>query len=451
MSNYKRLVRVLSSLAILSVAVLAPVSAGAFWDGFPFGKPDHSSSSVDKLPFKFCERTINAAGVSVTIKIPSKKCDTTPPTDKCPNVPGTQTSTPCADEVCEDDGGEWDGNSCEFPDQDEPTLDFSADPTTIDEGDSSTLEWDSTDADSCTASGGWSGSKALDGTQVVSPNATTTYTLECENEEGEVTKNVTVNVRLDAEPEDPTLTFTVSDDSITQGATTTLNWDSSNADSCTASGGWSGSKALDGSQVVSPSATTTYTLQCEGDGGDVTKNVTVNVTVPPAEEGRLLITEVLYDLNNSTTSPQGDEPGNEWVELYNGTNSAINLSNYVIGDASSTDALPSVMLPAGEFAVITSSSTTASFWDIPTSSVVVVLPSSIGLNGLTNAGDAVFLYNTASTTIDGVSWGNNTNAFSPAVPVVTTNSGRSIARDDNQVDTDEAVDWEERITPTPGE
>gem|GEM_PF-3643084 len=35
-----------------------------------------------------------------------------PPVDECPNVPGDQTSGPCADETCIADGGTWDGTTC---------------------------------------------------------------------------------------------------------------------------------------------------------------------------------------------------------------------------------------------------------------------------------------------------------------------------------------------------
>ena len=38
-----------------------------------------------------------------------------PPADVCPNVPGTQTSGPCADEQCQEQGGTWNGTSCDTP------------------------------------------------------------------------------------------------------------------------------------------------------------------------------------------------------------------------------------------------------------------------------------------------------------------------------------------------
>ena len=177
MRHYSRLVGVASVLVLASAFVIAPLTAGAFWDGFPFGKPgigSGSSSGIQTGPVTLCPRTITAAGISVNVFIPNKRgCDTQPPppppppVDECPNVPGTQAEGPCADEECVEDGGTWDGDSCEFPEPEEPTLDFSATPPTIQQGASSTLEWDSDNADTCTASDGWSGTKSLDGSQIV--------------------------------------------------------------------------------------------------------------------------------------------------------------------------------------------------------------------------------------------------------------------------------------------
>ena len=82
-------------------------------------------------------------------------------------------------------------------------------------------------------------------------------------------------------PPAPTLTFTASPTTIQFGALSTLAWTSANATSCAASGGWSGSKALSGTFDVSPSATTTYALDCSGAGGNVHKEATVNVVLPP--------------------------------------------------------------------------------------------------------------------------------------------------------------------------
>ena len=43
-----------------------------------------------------------------------------------------------------------------------------------------------------------------------------------------------------------------------------MNWSSTNATSCAAAGGWTGTKPPTGTLVVSPTSTTTYTLTCTG-------------------------------------------------------------------------------------------------------------------------------------------------------------------------------------------
>jgi hypothetical protein len=65
------------------------------------------------------------------------------------------------------------------------------------------------------------------------------------------------------------------------GAKSTLTWSSTNATSCSASGGWSGTLATSGSSSTAAlTAATTYTLTCTGTGGSASENVTVAV-IPP--------------------------------------------------------------------------------------------------------------------------------------------------------------------------
>jgi hypothetical protein len=70
---------------------------------------------------------------------------------------------------------------------------FSANPSTITEGESSTLSWSVTDATTVTIDNGV-GSVALSGTTVVNPTTTTTYTLTATNTAGSVTATTTVTV-----------------------------------------------------------------------------------------------------------------------------------------------------------------------------------------------------------------------------------------------------------------
>lgn len=76
----------------------------------------------------------------------------------------------------------------------------------------------------------------------------------------------------------PTLNFNASPTSITSGQSSTLAWGTTNATLCTASNGWSGSKAVSGNLSVSPTMNTTYSLLCSGAGGSISKDVSVAVS-----------------------------------------------------------------------------------------------------------------------------------------------------------------------------
>ncbi|HUL19420.1 MAG TPA: hypothetical protein VLV29_09160 [Steroidobacteraceae bacterium] len=84
----------------------------------------------------------------------------------------------------------------------------------------------------------------------------------------------------------PTVTLTPSATQVASGATVTLTWTSTDATSCTASDGWSGSQAVNGSAVSSAlTSTTNFTLTCDGAGGSQAKTVTVTVTGPSGGGG----------------------------------------------------------------------------------------------------------------------------------------------------------------------
>jgi hypothetical protein len=75
-------------------------------------------------------------------------------------------------------------------------LSLRASPTTVDEGGSTTLSWSAADADSCSASGGWSGERAASGSETVGPlNAGTTYTLTCSGPGGSTMQMISVEVK----------------------------------------------------------------------------------------------------------------------------------------------------------------------------------------------------------------------------------------------------------------
>src|SRR5262245_49356574 len=163
-----------------------------------------------------------------------------------------------------------------------PTVSFSANPTSVASGSSSTLSWTTSDATSCNGTGGisgWPGTKSVpNGSQSVGPlNAAATFSLSCTGAGGTTQRSVTVSL-LPA----PTLSFSADPTTVASGARTTLTWSSQNATACAASGAWAGSKPTSGSQQSAAlNATSTFDLDCTGAGGTVGRSVTVNISASP--------------------------------------------------------------------------------------------------------------------------------------------------------------------------
>jgi len=85
-------------------------------------------------------------------------------------------------------------------------------------------------------------------------------------------------------PQAPIVTISANPETIIEGQSSLLTWSSTNADSCIASGGWSGSRPISGSEAVSPIITTTYTLDCTGSEGSSSDSATVTVTPPSTDD-----------------------------------------------------------------------------------------------------------------------------------------------------------------------
>jgi hypothetical protein len=76
----------------------------------------------------------------------------------------------------------------------------------------------------------------------------------------------------------PTLTFSANPLLVASGGSSTLTWTTTNATGCSASDGWNGIKAINGSETESPiMISTNFKLTCMGPGGSVEKTATVAV------------------------------------------------------------------------------------------------------------------------------------------------------------------------------
>ena len=162
-------------------------------------------------------------------------------------------------------------------------------------GEPVTLTWTSAPGASCTPQGGnpsdhWSGTLGNSGSQAVVENTAGAfnYGLSCQASGIQETGSVAVMNTL------PTVTLAATATAVTVGGSVTLNWTSSDATSCVASGGqtsdgWSGAKSMNGTSSVTPNApgNVTYTMTCSSGTKSAIASAEVTASAPsvPASSG----------------------------------------------------------------------------------------------------------------------------------------------------------------------
>lgn len=167
--------------------------------------------------------------------------------------------------------------------------------------------------------------------------------------------------------------------------------------------------------------------------------------VQSASPTHLVIQEVQFDPPASGRL-NGDY---EWVDIYNPTAASVRLQGWHLYDASGArDPLPDITLQSGEFLTIVADQEAFKAMYPTYSGKLFEVPDGRLGNGLANRGDALFLRSDLEITVDEVSWGQNQEAFSPAVPIGAR--GTSIERLPAEKDTDSAQDWIIQHQPAPG-
>lgn len=152
-----------------------------------------------------------------------------------------------------------------------PTItSFTADPSTVSRGTAATLSWSVADADTVTIDNGV-GTVAGSSTSV-SPASTTTYTLVAANAAGTATASTTVPV-----VEQPVISaFRAEPSNIAPGRTAVLTWKVAGAETVSLDHGIGNVSGE--SMVVSPAATTTYTLLARNSAGETRAIATTTVS-----------------------------------------------------------------------------------------------------------------------------------------------------------------------------
>jgi peptidoglycan-associated lipoprotein len=148
----------------------------------------------------------------------------------------------------------------------------------IQQGDDVKVSWTSKDAKTVSLNG-----EKVDktGSKVYNPNSTTTYTAVAKKGSKEARDSKTVDVSGRAAR--PTISISADPEGIVRGTSTTLRWNSTNADKVTISD--LGTVQGSGSRAVSPSQSTTYTAQAQGPGGTADAEARVTVSDIPTRGG----------------------------------------------------------------------------------------------------------------------------------------------------------------------
>lgn len=200
---------------------------------------------------------------------------------------------------------------------------FTASPTSIVAGASTTLSWSVSRATSVSISPSVG---AVTGTSVsVSPATTTTYTLTATNGAGSVTQ--TTSVTVTPAPALPVITsFGASPSSIAVGGASTLSWSVTGATSLSISpsvGGVSGT-----SISVSPAATTNYILTATNAVGSISSTLTVTVgTATPL--GKAPVVRILRD-DRVATLEMDFNADNNWGQWWPMTGSGKDDAGFLV-------------------------------------------------------------------------------------------------------------------------
>lgn len=191
------------------------------------------------------------------------------------------------------------------------TVTLSANPTIVGAGQPTTLTWASTHAQSCTASGEWSGSLSGSGSQTVTPTTQGihTYSISCGNPGTPAQASLTVTA------EAPAVTFSSFPPTAPIGKPVTLRWQGQYATGCVASGDWSGSLPASGFRTLTltSAGTTNYHLVCSNSGSSDQKDASITMvtatTSTPATSYRITAShDGVLTTTNATQYPSQSAP-----------------------------------------------------------------------------------------------------------------------------------------------
>ncbi len=201
----------------------------------------------------------------------------------------------------------------------QPTVNIYANPSSVNSGGSSVLNWSSTNATEChSTSGNFSTGNSPSGS--VSTGAlysTSVFSISCSNASASAQSSVTVNVNTINPPQQPTVNIYANPMSVSSGGQSTIQWTSSNASQCSGSG-FSTGGATSGSVLSSPlTSATTFSITCSNSsGGSASASVTVSVTSNPQGNAPVAQTNSATNISQNSAQLNGSVDPNQSLTNY---------------------------------------------------------------------------------------------------------------------------------------
>ncbi len=296
--------------------------------------------------------------------------------------------------------------------QQPPSCALTSNLSSVQYGGDITLSWNSSNATSASIDQGI-GSVGVNGTRIVYDiYASTIYTLTVTGPGGTANCKTTIIVQ---EQQAPSCSISANPSSVQSGGSSTLTWSSTNATSASLDQGI-GDVDLHGSRSVSPSGTTTYTLNVTGPGGSANCQATVYTSQIPSTPS--------CTINASPSSVQ--QGGTSYLSWSSTNATSANLSsigsvgvngNYTVYPYTTTTYMLTVYGSQGQSSQCQTTVSVGTVYNNPPSCWITLTPQS-GYSGSYN-------YNQQAT----LSWGssNVTSAYiSPNIGTVSSYGSQTV-------------------------
>ncbi len=183
------------------------------------------------------------------------------------------------------------------------------------------LTWSSSNANTCTAAGGWSGTRATGGTETITGiTSTTSYSIQCGNGVTSASASTSVTA-TPAQSAPATLSFSGSPNLVQRGGQTTLTWLATGVETCFGSWQHNVPLAIAGTATLTIDGPTTQNnleLRCYGPTESIAKTVSIAIQT---FSGELLIPSG-NAVDSDVNDPDADYRSNDTID------SAMGLADF---------------------------------------------------------------------------------------------------------------------------